>query len=174
MTQALKTKARTLTYALRHKPSEFGLNMQTGGWVPVEQVLNSLDLKYGELELIILTDNKGRFSLSPDKTLVRANQGHSINIDLQLDEVEPPEILYHGTVEKYMKWILADGLRKMSRHHVHLSGDIETAEQVASRRKTDNVILKVKAHDMWEQGHKFYLSDNGVWLTDHVPPEFLS
>jgi putative RNA 2'-phosphotransferase len=130
-------------------------------------------MRYGDLELIVLTDNKGRFSFSEDKKFIRANQGHSINIDLQLDPKEPPEFLYHGTVEKYMPWIKKEGLKKMSRNHVHLSSNLQTAEQVASRRDTKNVILEVRTLEMYNDGFKFFLSENGVWLTDNVPHKYI-
>jgi putative RNA 2'-phosphotransferase len=174
MNKNLKYKARQLTYALRHKPEDFALTVQTGGWVDVDKVLTSFDIGYGDLELIVLTDNKGRFSFSEDKKKIRANQGHSIDIDLELSAIQPPDILYHGTVEKYIPWIKKDGLRKMSRHHVHLSEDKETAEQVASRRETDNVILSIDAGKMFKDQYEFFRSENGVWLTDNVPVEYIS
>jgi putative RNA 2'-phosphotransferase len=174
MNKNLKYKARQLTYALRHKPEDFALTVQIGGWVDVDKILTSFDMSYGELELIVLTDNKGRFSFSEDKKKIRANQGHSIKVDLELTAVQPPKTLYHGTVDKYMPWIEKDGLRKMSRHHVHLSQDKETAEQVASRRETENVILIIDSGKMYEEHFEFFKSDNGVWLTDHVPNRFIT
>jgi putative RNA 2'-phosphotransferase len=173
MNKNQKYKARQLTYALRHKPEDFALTVLEGGWVEIDKVLIALDMGYGDLEFIVLTDNKGRFSFSEDKKFIRANQGHSININLQLDPKEPPEFLYHGTVEKYMPWIEKEGLKKMSRNHVHLSSDLKTARQVASRRKTENVILEVRALEMYNDGFEFFLSNNGVWLTDNVPRKYI-
>jgi putative RNA 2'-phosphotransferase len=173
MTKLLKYKARQLTFALRHKPEDFALTVLDGGWVEIDKVLIAFEMRYGDLELIVLTDNKGRFSFSEDKKFIRANQGHSINIDLQLDPKEPPEFLYHGTVEKYMPWIKKEGLKKMSRNHVHLSSNLQTAEQVASRRDTKNVILEVRTLEMYNDGFKFFLSENGVWLTDNVPYKYI-
>jgi len=173
MTKSLKYKARQLTFALRHKPEDFALTVMDGGWVEIAKVLIAFEMEYGDLELIVLTDNKGRFSFSEDKKFIRANQGHSIDIDLQLDPKEPPEFLYHGTVEKYMPWIEKQGLIKMSRNHVHLSRNLQTAEQVASRRETENVMLEVRTLEMHNDGFVFFLSDNGVWLTDNVPYKYI-
>ena len=105
--------------------------------------------------------------------MIRANQGHSVEVDLQLEEREPPEVLYHGTVERFLPSILAGGLNKGRRHHVHLSKDVETARKVGARRGKP-VILKVDAGRMHGDGHKFFVSANGVWLTDSVPPSYLS
>lgn len=173
MTQSVKDKGRKLTYLLRHSPKEFGIELNEAGWGNVEKILLSLDLKNSELELIVKNDNKNRFSFSPDGLSIRANQGHSIPVNLGLDAVQPPKYLYHGTVQKFMHLIKKEGLRKISRHHVHLSSDLETATQVASRRQTDSVILIVKSLEMMNDGYEFFLSDNGVWLTDSVPARFL-
>jgi len=173
MTQSLKNTGRKLTYLLRHSPKEFGIELNKAGWGNVEKILLTLDLRYNELQLIVMNDNKNRFSFSPDGLSIRANQGHSIPVDLGLVAVKPPEYLYHGTVQKFMNLIKKEGLRKMSRHHVHLSSDLETASQVASRRQTDSVILVVESLRMAEEGYEFFLSDNGVWLTDSVPVRFL-
>jgi len=171
MTKDVKQKGRKLAHMLRHAPEEYGVIMQDGGWVPVWEVLNALDLGLDELKDIVDSDNKGRFALDSGK--IRANQGHSIDVDLGLVEQRPPLVLYHGTVYKFWKWIKVDGLKKMSRHHVHLSEDLETAIQVASRRSSDNKILEIDANAMYNDGYKFYKSENGVWLTDHVPVQYI-
>ena len=119
------------------------------------------------------TNDKKRFSFDDTGDLIRANQGHSTPVDLQLQENQPPEVLYHGTVERFLVSIMAEGLRKGKRHHVHLSKDTETAHKVGARRGKP-VILEVDAGKMHVEGFKFFLSVNGVWLTDSVPPAFLA
>lgn len=173
MTQEVKTKGRKLTYLLRHAPQEFGIELDDAGWGDVEKILLALDLRTSEIESIVKYDNKNRFAFSEDGLSIRANQGHSIDVNLGLPAVQPPEYLYHGTVQKYLPWINKEGLRKMSRHHVHLSEDLETATQVASRRSSGNVMLVVKALEMMNDGHEFFVTKNGVWLTDCVPPQFI-
>ncbi len=175
MNKELKTKGRTLTYALRHAPQEFDIILGEGAWANVDDVLKGIGLTMSELSDIVLADNKGRFSFNKDGIVgskIRANQGHSVNVDLELPESIPPEYLYHGTVEKFWQWIKVDGIKKMARHHVHLSEDVETALTVASRRKTDPVLIVVYAKDMYDNGIKFYKSENGVWLTDYVDTKY--
>lgn len=171
---ALKAKGRTLTYILRHGAEEYGVPIEyTGGWAYTDKILSVLGISLADLQYIVDNDDKGRFSFGLGITKIRANQGHSMNVNLELTEEEPPEFLYHGTVLQFIDAIMADGLKKMSRHHVHLSDKVSTAVQVASRRKSDNVILKVLAKEMYDDGYTFYKSSNGVWLTDHVPDEYL-
>ena len=175
MNDKLKKKGRFLTLVLRHSPEKADLTLNyNGGWVSVPKVLANLELSFVELKTIVVNDNKGRFTISDDLRHIRANQGHSVDVDLELDEVKPPEILYHGTVKKFKQYILIDGLLPMGRHHVHLSADIATAEQVASRRKTNNVILKINALNMYKEGYQFFKSDNGIWLTSKVPVKFIT
>ena len=121
---------------------------------------------------IVETNNKKRFTFNADKTKIRANQGHSINVDLQLAATVPPDVLYHGTHSKAVESIVREGLQKMARHHVHLSADLETARQVG-RRRGKPVVFQVDAAAMHQQGYEFYRSQNGVWLVDRVPPEFI-
>jgi putative RNA 2'-phosphotransferase len=130
-------------------------------------------ITYDELLECVETNDKQRFSFDDSGDLIRANQGHSVAVDLKLEEKEPPPILYHGTVERFLAAIMAEGLKKGKRHHVHLSGDIETARKVGARRGKP-VILRVEAGPMCEQSFKFFVSANGVWLTDDVPPDFLT
>lgn len=132
--------------------------------------MKGLDLS--TLEQIVATDDKQRYSFSADKKLIRANQGHSIPVDLELEELEPPAILYHGTAERFGASIIAQGLLKMSRLYVHLSSDIETAEKVG-RRHGKLKIFVVASGKMFSDGYKFYRSVNGVWLTEHVPAKYL-
>ena len=124
------------------------------------------------LEEIVRTDNKQRYSFNEDKTKIRANQGHSINVDVELNEAVPPEILYHGTGEKYVESINTEGLKPMSRLYVHLSKDIDTAVNVGKRHGKP-VVYKISAGEMHRQGYEFYLSENGVWLTKTVPVNFI-
>ena len=163
---------------LRHAPHELGITLQPGGWVPVDDLLaaaakHGFPITYDDLLECVETNDKQRFAFDPSGELIRANQGHSVEVDLQLEASEPPEILYHGTVERFLPSILKDGLVKGKRHHVHLSRDVETARKVGARRGIP-VILKVDAGRMHRAGHTFLLSANGVWLTDSVLPEYLS
>ena len=125
------------------------------------------------LEEIVRTDSKQRYSFNADKTKIRANQGHSVRVDVELRECEPPEILYHGTGERVVNSILCEGLKPMNRLYVHLSKDEETAVKVGSRHGKPRVFI-VKSGEMFRDGYKFCLSENGVWLTENVPPEYLS
>jgi putative RNA 2'-phosphotransferase len=170
--------SKFLAKYLRHAPDELGLTLQPGGWVPVDDLLaaaarEGFPISYDELVDCVETNDKQRFSFDESGDLIRANQGHSVAVDLQLEEREPPDVLYHGTVERFLPSILADGLDKGKRHHVHLSKDRETARKVGARRGRP-VLLEVDAPGMHHEGHKFFLSTNGVWLTDSVPPRYLS
>ena len=170
--------SKYLAKHLRHAPHELGLTLQPGGWVPVDDLLNAarrhgFPISYDDLVECVETNDKQRFAFDVSGELIRANQGHSVEVDLQLEEREPPETLYHGTVERFLPSILKDGLIRGKRHHVHLSKDVETATKVGARRGKP-VILKVDAGRMHRDGHKFFLSANGVWLTDAVPPGYLS
>ncbi len=178
MDKRLIRVSKYLAKYLRHSPHELGLTLQPGGWVPVDDLLaaaedHGLPISYDELVECVETNDKKRFSFDETGDLIRANQGHSVEVDLQLEEREPPEVLYHGTVERFLPAILAEGLIKGRRHHVHLSKDVETARKVGARRGKP-VVLKVDAGGMHRDGHKFFLSANGVWLTDTVPAGYLA
>jgi putative RNA 2'-phosphotransferase len=167
--------SKYLTKYLRHAPQELGLTLQPGGWVPVDDLLNATErtgfsITYDELVDCVETIDKQRFAFDDAGDLIRANQGHSVEVDLQLEEREPPEKLYHGTVERS---ILEEGLVRGKRHHVHLSRDVETARKVGARRG-EPVIPQVDSRRMNHDGHTFLLSANGVWLTDEVSPGYLS
>jgi putative RNA 2'-phosphotransferase len=169
--------SKYLAKYLRHAPHELGLTLQPGGWVSVDDLLDAarrhgFPIDYDELVECVETNDKQRFAFDASGEMIRANQGHSAPVDLQLEEREPPDVLYHGTVERFLPSILDEGLNKGKRHHVHLSKDVETARKVGARRGKP-VILKVDAGRMRRDGHTFYLSANGVWLTDLVPPEYL-
>lgn len=146
--------------------------------MPVDDLLtaaekNGFPISYDELVDCVETNDKRRFAFDETGDLIRANQGHSVEVDLQLEEREPPETLYHGTVERFLPSILQVGLIRGKRHHVHLSKDVETERKVGSRRGKP-VILHVDAKRMRRDGHKFWLSANVVWLTDAVPPAYLA
>jgi putative RNA 2'-phosphotransferase len=170
--------SKYLSKYLRHAPHELGLTLQPGGWVPVDDLLaaaekNGFPITYDDLVECVETNDKQRFAFDMSGEMIRANQGHSIDVDLQLEEREPPEFLYHGTVERFLPSIMEEGLIRGKRHHVHLSKDVETARKVGARRGKP-VILHVDAGRMHRDGHKFLLSANGVWLTDAVPPGYVS
>ena len=139
MQPRLTRVSKYLSKYLRHAPHELGLTLQPGGWVPVDDLLaaahdHGFPISYDELVECVETNDKRRFSFDATGELIRANQGHSVEVDLQLEEREPPEVLYHGTVERFLPSILAGGLNKGRRHHVHLSKDVETARKVGARR----------------------------------------
>ncbi len=174
----LKQISKTLSYWLRHRPDAAGLELDAGGWVPVTDVQAALGREGlpedgDTLRQVVEENDKQRFEFSADGARIRARQGHSISVEGAWDEREPPEFLYHGTVEKVLPAIMAHGLRPMQRHHVHLSPHVETARRVGSRRGRP-VILRVEAAHWRAAGHRFYLSANGVWLVDHVEPQFLT
>jgi putative RNA 2'-phosphotransferase len=178
MDKRLIQTSKYLAKHLRHAPHELGLTLELGGWVPVDDLLAAAEragfaITYDDLLECVETNDKQRFAFDASGERIRANQGHSVGVDLQLEEREPPEVLYHGTVERFLPSILKEGLVKGKRHHVHLSKDVETARRVGARRGQP-VILTVNAGQMNRAGHKFLLSANGVWLTDSVPPAYLS
>lgn len=165
-----------ISLLLRHKPEAANITLDEHGWAKVEELLVGINdsgrkIDMETLEKIVATDNKQRYSFNQDKTLIRANQGHSIPVDVELKEQEPPEFLYHGTATRFLDAILNNGLKPMSRLYVHLSKDIETALKVG-KRHGDSVILKIYSGDMYKDGYKFYLSENGVWLTKKVDVKY--
>lgn len=169
--------SKYLSKHLRHEPERLGLILAPGGWVSVEELLaacrqNHFPVTRDELEEVVASSDKQRFAFDPTGTRIRANQGHSTEVDLQLAPVAPPALLYHGTAEPTIEPILRDGLCKMARHHVHLSCDVETARNVGARHGRP-VILAVDADGMQRDGYTFYRSANGVWLVDSVPPQYL-
>ena len=166
-----------ISLILRHKPDAAGIRLDEHGWANVEELIdgiNSTGRKFNTemLDEIVATDEKGRYSYNEDKTLIRANQGHSIPVDVDLKEQEPPEFLYHGTSKRFLENIQAEGLKPMSRLYVHLSKDKETALKVGKRHGKP-VILKVHSSEMFKEGNRFYLSENGVWLTKFIPTRYL-
>lgn len=169
--------SKYLSKHLRHQPERIGLKLAAGGWVSVDELLaackkHAFPVTRIELNEVVANNDKKRFSFDPTYTLIRANQGHSVEVDLQLEPAIPPDVLYHGTGHGAVEAILREGLRKMSRHHVHLSSEISTAKKVGTRHGRPVVFL-VDAATMHKDGHLFYCSENGVWLVDCVPPNYL-
>lgn len=177
----MKDISKLLSLVLRHKPEIIGIRLDKNGWTSVEDLLlkiktkiNDSSFTFEDLEKVVKDNDKQRFSFSDDKTKIRANQGHSISkIDLNLKSERPPMRLYHGTVEKFIKLIEKDGLIKVNRNYVHLSHDIDTATNVGNRRGKA-IILEINSAKMYADGVKFYKSENGVWLTECVDPNYIT
>ena len=171
-----KETSKYISLILRHKPQVIGISLDEHGWANVSELIHGVSkthpMNMEILERIVAEDDKQRYSFNEDKTLIRANQGHSIPVDVELEEVVPPEILYHGTGEKYAASIESQGLIPKSRLYVHLSGDEDTACKVGMRHGKP-VIYVVKSGDMYRDGITFYRSVNGVWLTKAVPAKYL-
>lgn len=169
--------SRFLSLVLRHHPEIIDLHIDSHGWAEVEELLLKMKKKYPIsreiLEEIVRTDNKNRYSFDEERRRIRANQGHSISVDVELEEREPPEFLYHGTGEKYVTSINEKGLLPMSRLFVHLTEDQKTAREVGKRHGKP-VIYRVRSGNMHEKGRLFYRSANHVWLTKEVPVSFLN
>ncbi|NJP88277.1 RNA 2'-phosphotransferase [Nonomuraea sp. FMUSA5-5] len=167
--------SKYLSRHLRHDPQRIGLTLDPGGWVEVAELLRAaaahgFPITPDELRQVVAGNDKRRYAIEAGR--IRASQGHSVPVDLGLPAVEPPEVLYHGTVRRFLAAIRREGLRPMSRHHVHLSPDRETATRVGARRGAP-VVLVVAAGVMHAEGHAFLRSANGVWLVDGVPPGYL-
>jgi len=165
--------SKQLSYFLRHHPEKAGLTMDKNGWVPIGEVTKYFSISYSELKELVINNDKSRFAFSPDKLKIRANQGHSIEVDLELESIKPPIHLYHGTTKEAYELIKEQGIKKMNRQHVHLSHSTVTALMVAGRRRSESVILTVDSLKMAAHGIKFYKSDNGVYLTDFVDPKYI-
>jgi putative RNA 2'-phosphotransferase len=170
--------SRFMSLVLRHQPEKIGLELDAQGWVSVAEFMEKMqkagkNLDFALLEEVVANNNKKRFAFNEDKSRIRANQGHTVEIELGYEAQEPPEILYHGTAFKNIASILQKGILKGERHHTHLSKDIETAINVGSRHGKP-VLLIVKAKRMFNEGIAFYCSENGVWLTDYVHPKYFS
>ena len=170
--------SKYLSKYLRHRPEELGLALMPGGWVEVDALLGAsaqrgFSISRDELEEVVARNDKKRFAFDESGTLIRAQQGHSAPVDLELEPARPPEVLYHGTPKRNLTAITRDGLLKMRRHHVHLSPDEATARAVGARRGRP-VVLTVHAEKMHHDGYVFYRSGNGVWLVEHVSPRYLS
>lgn len=168
--------SRFLSLILRHEPGAAGITLDEHGWADVEALLSGVrrtgrQIDMDTLERIVRENNKQRYSFNEDHTKIRANQGHSIHVDVELKETQPPQYLYHGTASRFLPAIHREGIRKMGRQHVHLSGDFQTAVAVG-RRHGAPVVITVNAAAMARDGIVFYLSANGVWLCEYVSPEY--
>lgn len=173
-----KKTSKFLSYVLRHHPELINLSLNENGWADVNELItkstnDSQGFTFEELDEIVQTNDKKRFIFNQDKTKIRANQGHSVDIDLALKPQQPPEFLYHGTAQAHIDSILEKGIEKRSRQHVHLSSDKETAAKVGMRHGKP-VILTIRTGKMAEDGILFYLSENNVWLTDFVDAKYIS
>ncbi|MDH5400911.1 MAG: RNA 2'-phosphotransferase [Candidatus Heimdallarchaeota archaeon] len=168
-----RRKSKFLSLVLRHKPEVIGIEIDSEGWADLDAILKGVDLTLTELEELMTNDDKQRYSFNQDKTKIRANQGHSLKVEIKFEEKTPPDILFHGTSSKFVDLIMNEGLKSMERHHVHLSQDLETAKQVGSRRGKYQVLI-IDTKQMMDDGMKFYLSKNNVWLTEFVDPKYIS
>jgi putative RNA 2'-phosphotransferase len=173
----IRRTSKFLSLVLRHQPEKIGIRLDEAGWVDVDVLLEAMArrgkrISRETLENVVRTNDKQRFSLSEDGRRIRANQGHTVDVALGYATADPPEILLHGTPTRFLDAIRREGLKKMKRHHVHLHVDEATAIAVGTRRGKP-VLLKVWARDMARRGHEFFVTPNNVWLTDHVPPEFI-
>jgi len=170
--------SKFLSFVLRHKPDEIGLTLGPEGWVNIDELVekaNAAGTTFARADLlgVVASSDKKRFSLSADGLSIRAAQGHSVSVELGLTAQEPPSVLYHGTATRFVEAILSEGLKPQARQQVHLSADEATAQRVGQRHGKPH-IFRVDAGGMHAKGLKFYRADNGVWLTDHVPPVFLT
>lgn len=164
--------SRRLSYLLRHSRDPLYIDLN-GGWASVSIMLQVLDLTKGELDEIVVSDAKGRYSYDSTRTKIRANQGHSIpGVELNMERPEPPEFLFHGTATRFLDVILKEGLKPMSRQWVHISPDYDTAVNVGKRHGKP-VVLQIRARDFVADGHNLFRSENGVWQAAAVPPEYL-
>jgi len=170
--------SKTLSYVLRHRPDELGLILDENGYVGVDELINQfnaynqIQLTLEKLKQVVANNDKQRFAFSEDGSQIRASQGHSVKTDLGYQAQVPPELLYHGTAAANLPSIRKTGLVKRNRHHVHLSSDMATAKNVGSRHGSP-VVLPIKALEMHQDGLLFYQSDNGVWLTDEIPVQYI-
>lgn len=169
--------SKFISLVLRHRPDKIGLKLDAHGWANVSDLLNKAQshckFSFDELCEVVATNEKKRFAFNEDKTMIRASQGHSIEVDLEMKSVLPPAVLYHGTAYKNLTYIKKQGLKKMNRNHVHLSPDWQTAWNVGTRHGAA-VILTIDCKAMVKDGYKFYQSENDVWLTDCVPSKYIS
>lgn len=178
MRDELAQKSRALARVLRHRPEQWGVKLDRAGWCSVEKLLagaaaNGAELTRAELQEIVETNNKARYTFSPDGLRIRAAQGHSVSVDLGLKAQRPPAVLYHGTVAKFLPSIEKQGLLPLRRHAVHLSETAKAAEIVA-RRRGGPVILLINAAAMYAAGERFERAENGVWLVASVPTRFIT
>lgn len=167
-----ESNSKFLSYILRHHPEAANLKLTVDGWANIDDIVRNTKLSRAEIERIVETDAKKRYSILNGQ--IRANQGHSVSsVKMKFKTAIPPVVLYHGASNASIIQIMKDGLKPMNRHHVHLSEDLETAQSVGGRRKNGFIILEIDCKSMLADGHKFYLSDNNVWLAEAVPAKYL-
>lgn len=176
-TKQLVKLSKFLSLILRHQPERIGLSLDSHGWADVAELMikakqAGVEFTPEILKTVVAQNNKKRFVFNEDGTKVRANQGHSISVDLGLKAIQPPDILYHGTATRFLESIKIEGLLSKARHHVHLSSDEKSAILVGKRHGRP-VVLIIKAREMVQEGYEFYRSENGVWLTEHVPVAYI-
>jgi putative RNA 2'-phosphotransferase len=169
--------SKYLSRHLRHHPERIGLTLEPGGWIPVDALLRAcrsqaFALTLDDLRQVVERNDKQRFSFDETGTRIRANQGHSVAVDLELEPASPPALLFHGTGVRFLDSIMRAGLTRAGRHHVHLSSDTATATRVGARHGRP-VVLEVAATRMREDGFTFYVTSNGIWLTLAVPTAYL-
>ncbi|MGN6420913.1 MAG: RNA 2'-phosphotransferase [Pseudobacter sp.] len=177
MEKNLKHISKFMSLVLRHRPEEIGLQLDENGWADLQELIIKLNSKGANvdeatIQLVVDTNEKKRFAFNDDKTKIRANQGHSIKVDLQLSPATPPDVLYHGTALHVIASIMKNGLLKQNRHHVHLTASKETAVSVGARHGKP-VVLEIDAARMVAEGFEFYITDNDVWLVEIVLPEYI-
>ncbi len=177
MTNKKTNLSKLMSYVLRHHPEELGITLDENGWVDLKNFTQSLrsrdkTISVDKVREVVESCEKQRFSIDETQQKIRANQGHSIQVDLQLRAQQPPDILYHGTVDRFLDAILRVGLLPQQRHHVHLTESLNTAKSVGARRGRA-VILEIETGELVSNGAQFYLSENQVWLIDHVPAQYI-
>lgn len=169
----MKSIGKFIAYALRHNPTAAGISLDEHGWADTGALIDSVNKNGGKLDfeglrVLVANDGKMRFSFNADFTKIRANQGHSVAVDVQMPELQPPDELFHGTAERFLGGIEKDGICRKTRNYVHLSKNFETAVRVGARHGSV-AVLTVDSAKMYADGYRFYLSVNGVWQTEHVP-----
>jgi putative RNA 2'-phosphotransferase len=170
--------SRYMSLVLRHAPEKAGITLDKNGWADVKKLISGINkmrhtnVTLEDIKEVVETNDKQRYKFNDDYTKIRANQGHSVSVDIEMAEKEPPEVLYHGTAYRFINSIKAEGLKPKSRLYVHLSADTETAVNVGKRHGSP-VVLTIDTAKMHEDGYKFYLSENGVWQTLAVPAEYI-
>ena len=173
--------SKHLSYILRHHPESIEITLDETGWADVDLIIknsqNKIEFTLEDLEEVVRTSDKQRFKFSDDKKMIKANQGHSVSVDLGLSPITPPFKLYHGTAPRFIPSIMAEGLKKMERHHVHLYSEenMQKAKDTGTRHQkgAEAVVLIIEAKQMFNEGHKFYKTDNDVYLTDAVPSKYI-
>ena len=175
--QEQKRVSKFMSLVLRHQPDVAGLSLEKSGWVEVNDLLTGLaanerQISLEELQTVVRENDKGRFEFDESGQRIRARQGHSVGVELRYTPKTPPEILYHGTPEKFVDAIRRKGLLKQQRHHVHLHADMKVASSVGQRRGKP-IVLVIRSLAMHKRGRQFFVTSNNVWLTDHVPPDFI-